>query len=194
MEQELILPYLDIPFQHAHPDVLKRMARPAAATKTIDEITAWRTICPDITLRSTFIVGYPGETESEFQTLLDWLDEVQLVRVGCFQYENVAGARSNALENHVPEEIKKDRWNRFMAKAQAISEVKLENKIGRVMEVIVDKVDADGIATSRTKADAPEIDGNLFIDQNAIGLKPGDIVKVKVDEASDYDLWGHLIL
>ena len=194
MEQELILPYLDIPFQHAHPDVLKRMARPAAATKTIDEITAWRTICPDMTLRSTFIVGYPGETESEFQTLLDWLDEVQLDRVGCFQYENVAGARSNALENHVPEEIKKDRWNRFMAKAQAISEVKLKNKIGKVMEVIVDEVDADGIATSRTKADAPEIDGNLFIDQNAIGLKPGDIVKVKVDEASDYDLWGHLIL
>ena len=194
MEQELILPYLDIPFQHAHPDVLKRMARPAAATKTIDEITAWRTICPDMSLRSTFIVGYPGETESEFQTLLDWLDEVQLDRVGCFQYENVAGARSNVLENHVPEEIKKDRWNRFMAKAQAISEVKLKNKIGKVMEVIVDEVDADGIATSRTKADAPEIDGNLFIDQNAIGLKPGDIVKVKVDEASDYDLWGHLIL
>jgi ribosomal protein S12 methylthiotransferase len=194
MEQELILPYLDIPFQHAHPDVLKRMARPAAATKTIDEITAWRTICPDMTLRSTFIVGYPGETESEFQTLLDWLDEAQLDRVGCFQYENVAGARSNVLENHVPEEIKKDRWNRFMAKAQAISEVKLKNKIGKVMEVIVDEVDADGIATSRTKADAPEIDGNLFIDQNAIGLKPGDIVKVKVDEASDYDLWGHLIL
>ena len=194
MEQELILPYLDIPFQHAHPDVLKRMARPAAATKTIDEITAWRTICPDMTLRSTFIVGYPGETESEFQTLLDWLDEVQLDRVGCFQYENVAGARSNVLENHVPEEIKKDRWNRFMAKAQAISEVKLKNKIGKVMEVIVDEVDADGIATSRTKADAPEIDGNLFIDQNAIGLKPGDIVKVKVDEASDYDLWGHLVL
>ena len=194
MEQELILPYLDIPFQHAHPDVLKRMARPAAATKTIDEITAWRTICPDMTLRSTFIVGYPGETESEFQTLLDWLDEVQLDRVGCFQYENVAGARSNVLENHVPEEIKKDRWNRFMAKAQAISEVKLKNKVGKVMEVIVDEVDADGIATSRTKADAPEIDGNLFIDQNAIGLKPGDIVKVKVDEASDYDLWGHLML
>ena len=194
MEQELILPYLDIPFQHAHPDVLKRMARPAAATKTIDEITAWRTICPGMTLRSTFIVGYPGETESEFQTLLDWLDEAQLDRVGCFQYENVAGARSNVLENHVPEEIKKDRWNRFMAKAQAISEVKLKNKIGKVMEVIVDEVDADGIATSRTKADAPEIDGNLFIDQNAIGLKPGDIVKVKVDEASDYDLWGHLIL
>ena len=138
--------------------------------------------------------GYPGETESEFQTLLDWLDEVQLDRVGCFQYENVAGARSNVLENHVPEEIKKDRWNRFMAKAQAISEVKLKNKIGKVMEVIVDEVDVDGIATSRTKADAPEIDGNLFIDQNAIGLKPGDIVKVKVDEASDYDLWGHLIL
>ena len=117
MAEGLILPYLDIPFQHAHPDVLRRMARPAAAAKTLDEITAWRGVCPDITLRSTFIVGYPGETETEFQMLLDWLDEAQLDRVGCFQYENVAGARSNNLPDHVPEEIKQDRWDRFMAKS-----------------------------------------------------------------------------
>ncbi len=119
MADGLILPYLDIPFQHAHPDVLRRMARPAAAARTLDEIAAWRDICPDITLRSTFIVGYPGETEAEFQTLLDWMDEAQLDRVGCFQYENVKGARSNALPDHVAEEVKQDRWNRFMEKAQA---------------------------------------------------------------------------
>jgi ribosomal protein S12 methylthiotransferase len=138
MADGLILPYLDIPFQHAHPDTLRRMARPAAAAKTLDEIIAWRAVCPDITLRSTFIVGYPGETEAEFQTLLDWLDEAQLDRVGCFQYENVAGARSNALPDHVAEEVKQDRWNRFMQKAQAISEAKLAAKIGRTLDVIVD--------------------------------------------------------
>ena len=192
MGEGLILPYLDIPFQHAHPSVLKRMARPAAAAKTLNEIEAWRADCPSITLRSTFIVGFPGETEAEFQTLLDWMDEAQLDRVGCFQYENVAGARSNELENHVPEEIKQDRWDRFMEKAQTISEAKLESKVGNVVEVIVDQVDSDGIATCRTKADAPEIDGNLFIDQNTNTLTPGDIVTVKVDEAGEYDLWGHL--
>ncbi len=187
----LILPYLDIPFQHAHPDTLKRMARPAAAAKTLDEIAAWRAICPEITLRSTFIVGYPGETEAEFQTLLDWMDEAQLDRVGCFQYENVAGARSNALPDHVPEAVKQDRWNRFMEKAQAISEAKLAAKVGSRIEVIVDEVDAEG-ATCRTKADAPEIDGNLFIDAGFEGLAPGDIVTVEVDEAGEYDLWGRL--
>ena len=192
MGEGLILPYLDIPFQHAHPSVLKRMARPAAAAKTLNEIEAWRADCPSITLRSTFIVGFPGETEAEFQTLLDWMDEAQLDRVGCFQYENVAGARSNELANHVPEEIKQDRWDRFMEKAQTISEAKLESKVGNVVEVIVDQVDSDGIATCRTKADAPEIDGNLFIDQNTNTLTPGDIVTVKVDEAGEYDLWGHL--
>ncbi|MGB7268071.1 MAG: 30S ribosomal protein S12 methylthiotransferase RimO, partial [Albidovulum sp.] len=164
MADGLILPYLDIPFQHAHPDVLRRMARPAAAAKTLDEIAAWRAICPEITLRSTFIVGYPGETEAEFQTLLDWMDEAQLDRIGCFQYEDVAGARSNALPDHVDAAVKQDRWDRFMAKAQAISEAKLGAKIGQKIEVIVDSVDADG-ATCRTKADAPEIDGNLFIDE-----------------------------
>jgi ribosomal protein S12 methylthiotransferase len=191
MAEGLVLPYLDIPFQHAHPDTLKRMARPAAAAKTLDEIAAWRAVCPDLTLRSTFIVGYPGETEAEFQTLLDWLDEAQLDRVGCFQYENVAGARSNALPDHVAPEVKQDRWDRFMAKAQAISAEKLAAKVGKVLEVIVDAVDEDG-ATCRTKADAPEIDGNLFIDEGFEALKPGDIVRVTVDEAGEYDLWGRV--
>ena len=193
MAEGLILPYLDIPFQHADPNVLKRMARPAAAAKTLNEIKAWRADCPNITLRSTFIVGYPGETDAEFQTLLDWMDEAQLDRVGCFKYENVAGARSNALENHVPEEIKRERWDRFMEKAQGISKVKLEARVGDIIDVIVDQVDSDGIATSRTKADAPEIDGNLFIDKDTHTLAPGDIVKVKVDEAGEYDLWGCLV-
>ncbi|MGB3245546.1 MAG: 30S ribosomal protein S12 methylthiotransferase RimO [Sulfitobacter sp.] len=192
MAEGLVLPYLDIPFQHAHPDVLKRMARPAAASKTLDEITAWRDVCPDITLRSTFIVGYPGETEAEFQTLLDWLDEAQLDRVGCFQYENVDGARSNALPDHVAAEVKQDRWDRFMAKAQAISEAKLAAKVGQVMDVIVDEIDGEA-ATCRTKADAPEIDGNLFIDEGFETLSVGDIVRVEVEEAGEYDLWGRVV-
>ncbi|MGV6805698.1 MAG: 30S ribosomal protein S12 methylthiotransferase RimO [Ruegeria sp.] len=187
-----LLPYLDIPFQHAHPDVLRRMARPAAAAKTLEEIAAWRALCPDITLRSTFIVGYPGETEHEFQTLLDWLDEAQLDRVGCFQYENVAGARSNDLPNHIPAEIKQDRWDRFMARAQSISEAKLAAKVGQTISVIVDEVDNEA-ATCRTKSDAPEIDGNLFIDEGFSKLSPGDIVTVRVDEANEYDLWGQLV-
>ncbi len=189
MADGLVLPYLDIPFQHAHPDTLKRMARPAAAERTLERIAEWRAICPDITLRSTFIVGYPGETEAEFQTLLDWLDEAQLDRVGCFQYENVAGARSNALPDHVAEDVKQDRWNRFMEKAQAISAARLAAKVGRRLPVIVDSVDAEG-ATCRTMADAPEIDGNLFIDEGFATLTPGDILTVEVEEASDYDLWG----
>ena len=192
MADGLVLPYLDIPFQHAHPDVLRRMARPAAGAKTLDEIAAWRAVCPEITLRSTFIVGYPGETEDEFQTLLDWLDEAQLDRVGCFQYENVDGARSNALPDHVAPEVKQDRWDRFMEKSQAISEAKLAAKVGTRQQVIVDLVEDDA-ATCRTKADAPEIDGNLFIDEGFEHLSPGDIVTVEVDEASEYDLWGKLV-
>jgi ribosomal protein S12 methylthiotransferase len=192
MAEGLVLPYMDIPFQHAHPDVLKRMARPAAAAKTLDEIAAWRSVCPDLTLRSTFIVGYPGETEAEFQTLLNWLDEAQLDRVGCFQYENVEGARSNALPDHVDAEVKQDRWDRFMAKAQSISEAKLEAKVGRVMDVIVDEID-DEAATCRTMADAPEIDGNLFIDEGFEGISVGDIVTVEVEEAGEYDLWGKVV-
>ncbi|MGR3493186.1 MAG: 30S ribosomal protein S12 methylthiotransferase RimO [Shimia sp.] len=189
MAEGLVLPYLDIPFQHAHPDTLRRMARPAAAERTLDRIAEWRGICPEITLRSTFIVGYPGETEAEFQTLLDWLDEAQLDRVGCFQYENVAGARSNDLPDHVPPEVKQERWDRFMEKAQAISAAKLQAQMGRTIEVIVDEVDADA-ATCRSHADAPEIDGNVFIDENHHHLVPGDILRVVLDEASDYDLWG----
>ncbi len=192
MAEGLVLPYLDIPFQHAHPDVLKRMARPAAAAKTLDEIAAWRAACPDITLRSTFIVGYPGETEAEFQTLLDWLDEAQLDRVGCFQYENVDGARSKDLPDHIPDDVKQNRWDRFMEKAQAISEAKLAAKIGTTQQVIVDEVDEDG-ATCRTKSDAPEIDGNLFIDEGFEHLKPGDMVTVEVEESGEYDLWGRLV-
>ncbi len=191
MAEGLVLPYLDIPFQHAHPETLRRMARPAAAARTLDEIAAWRAVCPEITLRSTFIVGYPGETEAEFQTLLDWLDEAQLDRVGCFRYENVAGARSNALPDHVPDAVKDERFHRFMEKAQAISEARLAAKVGTRIEVIVDEVDADA-ATCRSKADAPEIDGNVFIDEDFAHLKPGDIVTVEVDEAGDYDLWARL--
>jgi ribosomal protein S12 methylthiotransferase len=192
MAEGKILPYLDIPFQHAHPDVLKRMARPAASARTLDEIEAWRDICPDITLRSTFIVGYPGETEAEFQTLLDWMDEAQLDRIGCFKYENVKGARSNVLPDHIPYEIKQDRWDRFMEKAQSISAAKLAAKVGTTLPVIVDEIDEDGIATCRTMADAPEIDGNLFIDEGTEALATGDIVNVDVDEASEYDLWGQI--
>ena len=189
MAEGLILPYLDVPFQHAHPETLKRMARPAAAERTLEEIAAWRAVCPEIAIRSTFIVGYPGETEAEFEVLLDWLDEAQLDRVGCFKYENVAGARSNDLPDHVAEEVKDARWHRFMEKTQAISAAKLEAKVGRRLHVIVDEVD-DEAATCRTMADAPEIDGNLFIDEGFEGLSPGQIVTVEVDEASAYDLWG----
>ncbi|HBG98006.1 MAG TPA: 30S ribosomal protein S12 methylthiotransferase RimO, partial [Rhodobacteraceae bacterium] len=189
MAEGTVLPYLDIPFQHADPDTLRRMARPAAAEKTLDRIAAWRAICPDLAIRSTFIVGFPGETEAAFQTLLDWLDEAQLDRVGCFKYENVTGARANALPDHVAEAVKEERWHRFMERAQAISAARLAAKVGQRLEVIVDTVDADA-ATCRSKADAPEIDGKLFIDEGHQGLAPGDIVTVTVDAAGDYDLWG----
>ena len=192
MAEQKILPYLDIPFQHAHPKTLKRMARPAAASRTLSEIEQWRKICPDITLRSTFIVGYPGETEEEFTFLLDWLEEARLDRVGCFQYENVDGARSNLLSNQVPSDVKQNRWERFMSKANEISSAKLRQKVGTTVKVIVDLVDEDS-AICRTQADAPEIDGNLFIDKNFSHLRPGDLLTVKVDEASDYDLWGEEI-
>jgi len=192
MAEGLVLPYLDVPFQHAHPDTLRRMARPAAAERTLERIAEWRAICPGLTLRSTFIVGYPGETEEEFETLLEWLDEAQLDRVGCFQYENVAGAASAALPDHVPDEVKKERWDRFMERARAISARKLAKKVGKRLPVIVDEVDEEG-ATCRTMADAPEIDGNLFIDEGFEGLTPGDIVTAEVEEAGEYDLWGRLL-
>ena len=189
MADGLILPYLDIPFQHAHPAVLKRMARPAASVKTLDEIKKWRSICPEITLRSTFIVGYPGETEDEFNTLIDWLDEAQIDRVGCFKYEDVEGARSNSLSNQIPEDVKQHRWEVFMEKAGEISAKKLAKKIGEEIDVIVDEIDEEG-AICRTKADAPEIDGNLFIESNFAKINVGDILKVDVTAAGDYDLWG----
>ena len=189
MADGLILPYLDIPFQHAHPAVLKRMARPAASVKTLDEIKKWCSICPEITLRSTFIVGYPGETEDEFNTLIDWLDEAQIDRVGCFKYEDVEGARSNSLSNQIPEDVKQHRWEVFMEKAGEISAKKLAKKIGEEVDVIVDEIDEEG-AICRTKADAPEIDGNLFIESNFAKINVGDILKVNVTSAGDYDLWG----
>ena len=187
-----VLPYLDVPFQHAHPDTLRRMARPAAAERTLDRIAEWRALRPDLAIRSTFIVGYPGETEAEFQTLLDWLEEARLDRVGAFQYEDVAGARANALPDHVPAEVKADRHDRFMAAAQRISARKLAARVGGRETVVVDAVDGDG-ATCRTMRDAPEIDGNLFVDEGFEGLAPGDRVRVEVDEAGEYDLWGRLV-
>ena len=193
MAEGNILPYLDIPFQHSHPDVLRRMSRPAASSKTLEEIKVWRTDCPELTIRSTFIVGYPGETDSEFQHLLDWLGEAQLDRVGCFQYENVKGAQSNLLPEQIPNEVKEERWKKFMEISQNISKAKLEKKIGKKLDVIVDSIEPDG-ATCRTMADAPEIDGNLFIDENFQNLSTGDIVQVVIDEASEYDLWGKLIV
>ena len=189
MADKLILPYLDIPFQHSHPDVLKRMSRPANQVKTLHEIENWRSICPEITLRSSFIVGFPGETEEEFCHLLEWLDEAQLDRVGCFKYENVSGARSNELENQCSEEVKEERWNRLMETAQKISTKKLFSKVGTIEKVIVDAVDKDG-AICRTMGDAPEIDGNLFIDSDFDNLNQGDILSVLIDESSEYDLWG----
>ncbi len=189
MAENLILPYLDIPFQHSHPSILKRMSRPANQTKTLKEIENWRNICPDITLRSSFIVGFPGETEEEFNHLLAWLEEAQLDRVGCFKYENVAGAESNSFEQQCAEDIKQERWERFMETAQKISTRKLLAKIGTVQQVIVDEVDSNG-AIGRSVGDAPEIDGNVFIDTNFEHLNQGDILPVMIDESSEYDLWG----
>ena len=189
MAEGLVTPYLDIPFQHAAPNVLRAMKRPANEAKVLERIRRWREICPELTIRSTFIVGFPGETEADFQYLLDWLEEAELDRIGCFQYEDVAGAAANDLPGHVPAEVRQDRWERFMAMAQRISERRLAQKVGRRIPVIVDEVD-DEAATCRTQGDAPEIDGNLFIDEEFEGLAPGDIVEVEVEEAGEYDLWG----
>jgi len=191
MAEGRVLPYLDIPFQHSHPEVLRRMARPAASARTLDEIARWRADCPGLVLRSTFIVGYPGETEAEFQHLLDWLAEARLDRVGCFRFENVPGARANALPDQIPDAVKEERWQRFMAAAAAISAEKLAARVGTRLEVIVDSVD-DEAATCRTQGDAPEIDGHLYIDEGHERLRPGDIVTVRVEESDDYDLWGTL--
>jgi len=187
MAEGRILPYLDIPFQHASPAVLKAMRRPAHQEKTADRIAAWRRVCPDLAVRSTFIVGFPGETEEDFALLLDWLGEAKLNRVGCFKYEAVAGAKANELQGAVPEEVKEERWHRFMAAQQEVSREILASRIGKTIDVIVDEVDEDG-AVGRSKWDAPEIDGSVFLDGGE-SLKPGDIVTATVTAADDYDLW-----
>jgi ribosomal protein S12 methylthiotransferase len=191
MADNKILPYLDIPFQHASPSVLKNMKRPAHAEKVLNRIHKWRDICPDITLRSTFIVGFPGETEDDFQLLLDFMEEAQLDRVGAFQYSNVDGAVAANLPNHVEEAVKQERYDRFMEVQQRISAARLQNKVGKEIDVIVDEVVEQG-AVARSKADAPDIDGQVFLD-NQTHLKPGDILTVKVEEADEYDLWAHPI-
>ncbi len=191
MAEGKIVPYLDIPFQHASPKVLKAMKRPAAAENNLERIKAWRRICPDLTIRSTFIVGFPGETEEDFQILLDFLEEAQLDRVGCFTYSPVDGAKANELADPVPEEVKLERQQRFMEVQAKISAQRLKAKVGTIQQVLVDEVTPEG-AVARSQADAPEIDGCVFID-GATHLKPGDFVKVKIEEADDYDMWGHLI-
>jgi ribosomal protein S12 methylthiotransferase len=187
MAEGKILPYLDVPFQHGSPDVLKRMQRPAAAEKSLERIGAWRDTCPDITLRSTFIVGFPGETAADFEILLDFIREAQLDRVGCFQYSPVKGARANQLPNPIADEVKQERWERFMALQQEISAAKLQNKIGKTIEILIDEVDASG-AVGRSSADAPEIDGRVFL-EGATGLQAGDLVEAEVTDADEYDLW-----
>ena len=189
MAEGLVLHYLDIPFQHASPRVLKAMKRPANEAKVLERIRGWRDICPDITIRSTFIVGFPGETDEDFDYLLDWLDEAQLDRVGAFRFVPVKGAAANGLPGIVPEEVKEERYARFMAKSAAISAAKLQAKIGRTVDAIIDAVDGDGGATGRSKADAPEIDGEVHL-RDAAGLKSGDIVRVLIEDSDEHDLFG----
>ncbi|WP_339847188.1 30S ribosomal protein S12 methylthiotransferase RimO [uncultured Halopseudomonas sp.] len=190
MAEGKILPYLDIPFQHASPKILKAMKRPAFEDKTLARIKKWREICPELTIRSTFIVGFPGETEEDFQYLLDWLTEAQLDRVGCFKYSDVEGAAANELPDAVPEEVKEERWERFMAHQQVISAERLQQKVGKTIQVLIDEVDEEG-PIGRSMADAPEIDGNVYINTEET-LQPGDIVNVKVFDADEYDLWAEL--
>ena len=192
MAQGKVLPYLDIPFQHASPRILKLMKRPAFEDKTLARIKQWREACPDLTIRSTFIVGFPGETEAEFQYLLDWMTEAQLDRVGCFQYSPVEGAPANALsEIIIADDVKQDRWERFMAHQQTISAARLQAKIGRTMDVLIDEVNDDG-AIGRSSADAPEIDGCVYVSTDR-DLQPGDMVKVEIMDADEYDLYADTV-
>ncbi|HHY2908374.1 TPA: 30S ribosomal protein S12 methylthiotransferase RimO [Enterobacter hormaechei subsp. steigerwaltii] len=188
MAEGKILPYLDIPLQHASPRILKLMKRPGSVDRQLARIKQWREICPDLTLRSTFIVGFPGETEEDFQMLLDFLKEARLDRVGCFKYSPVEGATANELADQVPEEVKEERWNRFMQLQQQISAERLQEKVGREILVIIDEVDEEG-AIGRSMADAPEIDGAVYLNGET-QVKPGDIIRVKVENADEYDLWG----
>ncbi|SFJ58063.1 ribosomal protein S12 methylthiotransferase [Sphingomonas sp. NFR04] len=189
MAEGLVLPYLDIPFQHAAPNVLRAMKRPANEAKVLERLRGWREIAPDIAIRSTFVVGFPGETEEDFQYLLDWLDEAQLDRVGAFRFEPVEGASANDLPGAVPEAVKEERYARIMEKTAAISAAKLQAKIGRKLDVIIDAVDEDGGATGRSQADAPEIDGEVFL-RDSGHLEQGDIVKVLIEDADEHDLYG----
>lgn len=191
MTEGKILPYLDVPFQHGSTRILKQMRRPAATENTLEHIQRWRQICPDITIRSTFIVGFPGETDEDFELLLDFLDEAQLDRVGCFQYSPVQGASANDLPDPVPEEVKEERWHRFMQAQADISEQKLADKVGKVMQVLIDEIDNNDYV-ARSAADAPEIDGNVFVSSDR-SLAAGDIVTVKIDSAAEYDLWGTVV-
>ncbi len=186
-----VLPYLDIPFQHASSRILKLMKRPAAAENNLERIQAWRKICPDLTIRSTFIVGFPGETEAEFQELLDFLTAAQLDRVGCFAYSPVRGAAANALPDPVPEAIQQERLARFMEHQAGISAARLQRRVGRIETVIIDEVAEEG-AVARSQGDAPEIDGQVFID-GATHLQVGQLVQVEIEEADEYDLWGRLV-
>jgi ribosomal protein S12 methylthiotransferase len=185
-----ILPYLDVPFQHASPRILKLMKRPANAEKVLDRIRAWRAICPEITIRSTFIAGFPGETDAEFEELLRFLEEAQLDRVGCFAYSPVEGAVANALPGHVPDELKEERRARLMKLQEGISARRLQRKVGQSLTVLVDEVRADG-AVTRSTADAPEIDGVVHV-ASTRGLKAGEFAKVRVIRAGDHDLWAAL--
>ncbi len=187
MAEGAVLPYLDIPFQHASPRVLKAMKRPAGEAETLERIHAWRAAVPELTLRSSFIVGFPGETEEDFEYLLDWLEEAELDRVGCFRYEPVTGAASNALPGALPAEVVEERWHALMAAQKAISERRLARRVGTRLEVIVDEVGEDAVV-ARSKGDAPEIDGNVFLPADP-ELTPGDLVDVVVERADAYDLW-----
>jgi ribosomal protein S12 methylthiotransferase len=198
MNENKILPYLDIPFQHANKRILKAMKRPASSENTLQRIKQWRDLCPDLTLRSTFIVGFPGETEAEFQELLDFLDEAQLDRVGCFSYSAVEGATANELENPVAEEVKQERLARFMEKQAAISAERIKRHIGKEMFVLVDEIGESG-AVARSAADAPDIDGIVYIPDiseasiTEAGLKPGDFVRVLIEKTDEHDMWACLI-
>ncbi|MGL5451086.1 MAG: 30S ribosomal protein S12 methylthiotransferase RimO, partial [Aeromonas sp.] len=187
MRDGKVLPYLDIPLQHASPRILKLMKRPGTVERTLERIQKWREICPEITLRSTFIVGFPGETEEEFQMLLDFIDKAELDRVGCFKYSPIAGAQANELPDQIDPEIQQDRFERFMALQQQVSIRKLARRVGQELTVLIDEVDEEG-ATGRSFADAPEIDGLVYLNGET-SLKPGDMVKVRIDESDEYDLW-----
>jgi ribosomal protein S12 methylthiotransferase len=187
MAEGKLLPYIDMPLQHGAQSVLQRMKRPAATEKTLDRIARWRDLCPDLTIRSTFIVGYPGETEAEFETLLQFIETAQLDRVGCFQYSAVKGAAANELPDPVPEDIKADRWEQFMALQRSISAKKLQRKVGTTQQILIDSVSNEG-STGRTRADAPEIDGVVHL-SGVTEFKPGELVEAEITGADEYDLW-----